>query len=102
MKKRDTAAGYAVEWLQKDRYERPEEPFIKASSLAKGCLLYVAFELRGEPKPPLEARVGRILSVGTDSHRRVQRALERTCLAQEVYFEVQAYRIHGFCDGIQV
>jgi hypothetical protein len=100
MKKRDGAASYAVEWLQKDPYERPKEPFIKVSSLAKGCLLYVAFELRGEPKPPLDARVGRILKVGTDSHRRLQRALERACLAQEVYFEVPAYRIHGYCDGI--
>jgi hypothetical protein len=60
----------------------------------------VAFELRGEPKPPLDARVGRILSVGTDSHRRLQRALGRACLGQEVFFEVPGYRIHGFCDGI--
>ncbi len=45
-------------------------------------------------------RVGRILSVGTDSHRRLQRALGRACLGQEVFFEVPEYRIHGFCDGI--
>jgi hypothetical protein len=44
--------------------------------------------------------VGRILSVGTDSHRRLQRGLERACLAQEVFFEVPEYRLHGFCDGI--
>jgi hypothetical protein len=40
------------------------------------------------------------LSVGTDSHRRLQRGLERACLAQEVFFEVSEYRLHGFCDGV--
>jgi hypothetical protein len=93
-------AAYAVEWLQQNPYEKKKEPFIKPSSLAKGCLLYVAFELQGKPKPPLDARVGRILSVGTDSHRRLQRMLERACLAQEVFWEVPEYRIHGYCDGI--
>jgi hypothetical protein len=63
-------------------------------------MLYVAFELQGKPKPPADARVGRILSVGTDSHRRLQRGLSRACLAQEVFFEIPEYRIHGFCDGI--
>src|SRR5512136_1653395 len=101
MKKRLTgAAGYAVEWLQNDPKGKDEEPYIKPSSLAKGCLLHVAFELQERPKPPFEARVGRILSVGTDSHRRLQRGLARACLAQEVFFEVAEYRIHGFCDGI--
>ncbi len=100
MKKRRGAAAYAVEWLQTDQRGRSKEPYIKPSSLAKGCLLYVAFELQGQPKPPFEARVGRILSVGTDSHRRLQRGLDRTCLAQEVFFEVPEYRLHGFCDGI--
>jgi len=101
MKKRLTgAAGYAVEWLQNDPKGKDEEPYIKPSSLAKGCLLYVAFELQERPKPPFEARVGRILSVGTDSHRRLQRLLGRACLGQEIFFEVPEYRIHGFCDGI--
>ena len=99
-KKRSGAAGYAVEWLQADRWGKKKEPYIKPSSLAKGCLLYIAFELQGKPKPPFDARVGRILSVGTDSHRRLQRDLARACLAQEVFFEVPEYRIHGFCDGI--
>ena len=98
MKKPRTAAAYAVEYLQTD--QRAQEAYIKPSSLAKGCLLYVAFELQGKPKPPFDMRVGRILSVGTDSHRRLQRGLERACLAQEVFFEVAEYRIHGFCDGI--
>jgi hypothetical protein len=48
----------------------------------------------------MDARIGRILSVGTDSHRRLQRGLGRACLGQEVFFEVVEYRIHGFCDGI--
>ncbi len=100
MKKLKGAAGYAVEWLQTDQRDRNKQPYIKPSSLAKGCLLYVAFELQGKPKPSIDARVGRILSVGTDSHRRLQRGLARACLAQEVFFEVPEYRIHGFCDGL--
>ncbi|MEW5957259.1 MAG: PD-(D/E)XK nuclease family protein, partial [Chloroflexota bacterium] len=100
MKKRPDAAAYVVDWLQTDHRSQSQEPYIKPSSLAKGCLLYVAFELLGKPKPPFEARVGRILSVGTDSHRRLQRGLDRTCLAQEVFFEIPEYRIHGFCDAI--
>jgi hypothetical protein len=100
MKKLKGAAEFAVERLQSDQRGRSEEAYIKPSSLAKGCLLYVAFELQGQPKPPADARVGRILSVGTDSHRRLQRGLSRACLAQEVFFEIPEYRIHGFCDGI--
>jgi PD-(D/E)XK nuclease superfamily len=100
MKITGAAARYARDLLQIDPQSIPKEAYIKPSSLARGCLLYVAFELRGEPKPPLDARVGRILSVGTDSHRRLQRALGRACLGQEVFFEVPEYRIHGFCDAI--
>jgi hypothetical protein len=100
MKKKKGAAGYVVDLLQIDQRAQSQEPYIRPSSLAKGCLLYVAFELQGKPKPPFDARVGRILSVGTDSHRRLQRVLERACLGQEVFFEVPEYRIHGLCDGI--
>ncbi len=95
-----SAADYAISRLQLDRFQKPDQAYIKPSSLAKGCLLYVAYELQGVEKPPLEARVGRILSVGTDSHRRLQRGLEKYCLGQEVYFRVPEYRIHGFVDGI--
>ncbi len=98
--KKNSAAQYVTDLLQVDPQEKGKEAYIKPSSLAKGCLLYVAFELRNEPKPPFEARVGRILSVGTDSHRRLQRGLSRACLGQEVFFEVPEYRIHGLCDGI--
>jgi hypothetical protein len=100
MKNPHSAARYALDLLQADPYSKADDPYIKPSSLAKGCLLYVAFELRGEPKPPLDARVGRILSVGTEAHRRLQRGLGRACLGQEVFFEVPEYRIHGFCDAI--
>ena len=72
-KKTPTAAGYAIERLQEDPWGQKKEPFIKPSSLAKGCMLYIAFELQEKPKPPFDSRVGRILSVGTDSHRRLQR-----------------------------
>ncbi len=99
MKKRLGAGEFAIEWLKAPR-KSGQDPYIKPSSLAKGCLLYVAFELQGKPKPPFDARVDRILSVGTDSHRRLQRGLARACLAQEVFFEIPEYRIHGFCDGI--
>ncbi len=100
MKKLTGATGFAIERLQSDSRGSDDGPYIKPSSLARGCLLYVAFELQGRPKPPFDARVGRILSVGTDSHRRLQRGLSRACLGQEVFFEIPEYRIHGFCDGI--
>jgi len=100
MKTTGSTARYTHDLLQIDPQSLTKEPYIKPSSLARGCMLYVAFELRGEPKPPLDARVGRILSVGTDSHRRLQRALERDCLGQEVFFEAPEYLIHGYCDGI--
>lgn len=100
MKRVKTVPDYVVDLLQREDWQKPNQPYIKPSSLAKGCLLYVAFELQGHPKPPMDARIGRILSVGTDSHRRLQRALSRACLTQEVYFVVPEYRIHGFVDGI--
>ena len=100
MKTPKSAADYVVDLLQREDWQKTDQPYIKPSSLAKGCLLYVAFELQGRPKPPMDARVGRILSVGTDSHRRLQRALSRACLGQEVYFVVPEYRIHGFVDGL--
>jgi len=100
MKKIKTTTDYVVDLLQREDWQKPDLPYIKPSSLAKGCLLSVAFELQGRPKPPLDARVGRILSVGTDSHHRLQRFLSRACLAQELYFVVPEYRIHGFVDGV--
>jgi hypothetical protein len=100
MKRVKSVPDYVVDLLQREDWQKPDKPYIKPSSLAKGCLLYVAFELQGRPKPPMDARVGRILSVGTDSHRRLQRGLTRACLTQELYFVVPEYRIHGFVDGV--
>ncbi len=100
MNKQKNVANYAVQLLAEEPQKDSEKLFIKPSSLAKGCLRYVAYELLDKPKPPLDARVGRILSVGTDSHRRLQRGFSRATLGQEVFFEVPEYRIHGFCDGI--
>ncbi len=100
MSKLKNVASYAMQILAQEPKPSPEIPYIKPSSLAKGCLRYVAYELQEQTKPPLDARVGRILSVGTDSHRRLQRGFSRATLGQEVFFEVPEYRIHGFCDGI--
>lgn len=77
-----------------------EEQYIHPSSLARGCMLYLAFELRGEPKPPLDPRVSRILQVGTDGHRRIEGYLGRSTLAREVFFQNDEYRIRGYCDAI--
>src|SRR5258706_6374956 len=100
MKKIKTAPDYVVDLLQREDWQKPEQPYIKPSSLAKGCLLYVAFELQGRSKLPLDARVGRILSVGTDSHRRLHRFLARACLSQKLNFIVPEYRIHAFVNGV--
>ena len=99
MKKVKSAAGYVMDRLAENRYGKKKEPYIKPSSLAKGCFLYVAFELQGKPKPPFDARVGRILSVGTDSHRRLQEGLSRECLAQEVFFEVPSTASTAFATA---
>jgi hypothetical protein len=100
MSKQKNVASYAMQLLAEEPQPDSQITYIKPSSLAKGCLRYVAYELQEQPKPPLDARVGRILSVGTDSHRRLQRGFSRATLGQEVFFEVPEYRIHGFCDGI--
>jgi hypothetical protein len=52
MKKIRSAPDYVVDLLQREDWQKPDRPYIKPSSLAKGCLLYVAFELQGRPKPP--------------------------------------------------
>lgn len=80
--------------------EVEEELYIHPSSLARGCMLYLAFELRGEPKPALDPRVSRILQVGTDGHRRIEGYLGRSTLAREVFFQNDEHRIRGYCDAI--
>ncbi len=77
-----------------------KEKYIHPSSLAKGCMLYIARELMGIPKAPLEARVSRILQVGTEGHRRISRYFSSITLAREVPFVDEEYRIKGYCDAI--
>ena len=45
MKTPNAVARYTQELLQVDPQSLPKVPYIKPSSLARGCLLYVAFEL---------------------------------------------------------
>jgi len=89
-------ADEGVSW----RNPTPEERYIHPSSLAKGCMLYVARELMGMPKPELAPRVQRILDVGTEGHRRILRSLRKLALAQEVFFQDDEHRIRGYCDAI--
>jgi len=57
-------------------------------------------ELMGMPKPTLDPRVGRILEVGTDSHRRIPRYFSPITFAREVLFRDEEYRIKGYADAI--
>jgi hypothetical protein len=75
-------------------------PYISPSSMARGCVLAVAYELLGTPKPELEPRIKRILAVGSDSHRRIQRYLSRLTIAREVFFQDEEYHIRGYADAL--
>lgn len=75
-----------------------EEKYISASSLAHGCLQLVAKEILEFPKPPLDPRVRRMLDVGIEGHRRIERYLRGIALAREVFFQDDEYRIKGYCD----
>lgn len=86
--------------LRRDAPEREQEKYIHPSSLAKGCMLYVAMELMGEPKAALEPRIQRILEVGTERHRRIASYLSPVTLAREVFFMDETYKIRGYCDVI--
>jgi len=77
-----------------------EEKYISASSLAHGCMQLVAREILEFPKPELEPRVKRILDVGRDGHRRIERYLRGISLAREVLFKDDEYRIKGYCDDL--
>lgn len=74
--------------------------YIHPSSLARGCMLYVARELLRIPKEEYDSRVKRILEVGTSSHHRIIRYFSRVILAKEVAFVDEEYRIKGRCDAI--
>ena len=79
---------------------KDEGKYISPSSLARGCMLYVAREILGFPKPPLEPRIRRMFEVGIEGHRRIERYLRRISLAQEVFFQDDRYRIKGYCDAL--
>jgi len=103
MKSRGAAAiarQVADEAVAKRNNPQQEERYIHPSSLAKGCMLYVARELLGVPKPEFEPKVQRILDVGTESHRRILRSLRRITLGHEVFFQDDEYHIRGYCDAI--
>jgi len=75
-------------------------PYIHPSSLARGCMLYIARELLGIPKAEPEARVRRILEVGTQSHNRIGRYLAPYTMAREVFFCDQEHHIRGYADAL--
>jgi len=79
---------------------KPDEDrkYISASSLAHGCMQLVAREILDFPKPPLDPRVRRMLDVGIEGHRRIERYLRGISLAREVFFQDDEYRIKGYCD----
>lgn len=81
-----------------ERMAGDKENYISASSLAYGCMQRAARELLGFPKPELEPRVRRILDVGRDGHRRMERYLRGISLAREVLFRDDEHRIKGYCD----
>jgi hypothetical protein len=70
MKRVKSVPDYVVDLLQREDWQKPNQPYIKPSSLAKGCLLYVAFELR-DIQTAMDPSAAS--AVGTDSHRRLQR-----------------------------
>lgn len=74
--------------------------YIHPSSLAKGCMLYVARELLGVPKEEPDSRVKRILNAGTSGHWRIARYFSRVTLAREAPFTDEEHRIRGRCDAI--
>jgi hypothetical protein len=74
--------------------------YVKPSSLAKGCMLYIALELKGTPKAEIDSRVQRILEVGTASHNRIPRYFARLTAAREMFFQNEEYRIHGYADAL--
>jgi len=94
--------GVVEESLSQDETEPEEEElgWIYPSSLARGCILAVAFELLGAPKAEPDSRVKRIFQVGSSSHYRILKYFSKVMLAQEVPFIDEEYRIKGRCDAL--
>jgi len=84
----------------KPKLAEGELGYVKPSSLAKGCMLYIALELKGTPKAEIAPRVQRILEVGTASHNRIPRYFARLTAAREMFFQDEEYRLHGYADAL--
>lgn len=91
-----------IEGTLSERPTRTEEPlgYIRPSSLAWGCMLYVAREILKTPKPELEPRVKRILDSGISSHDRIARYFAGITVAKELPFVDEEHRIRGQCDAL--
>jgi CRISPR/Cas system-associated exonuclease Cas4 (RecB family) len=74
--------------------------YIRPSSLAWGCLLYVARELLKTPKPDFDPRVKRILDAGISGHYRIAKYFAEITVARELPFVDEEYRIRGQCDAL--
>lgn len=74
--------------------------YIRPSSLAKGCVLYVAMELLKMPKEEIDNRVKRILEAGTSGHFRIPKYFSKITVAKEMPFIDEEYRIRGQCDAL--
>jgi CRISPR/Cas system-associated exonuclease Cas4 (RecB family) len=84
-----------------ERTARPEPlGYIRPSSLAWGCMLYVAREIQHTPKPDLESRVKRILDSGIASHERIAKYFTGITVAKELSFVDEEHRIRGQCDAL--
>jgi hypothetical protein len=74
--------------------------YIRPSSLAKGCVLYVAMELLKMPKEDIDNRIKRILEAGTSGHFRIAKYFSKITVAKELPFIDEEYRIKGQCDAL--
>jgi len=88
------------EMLSELKWSRAPTGFISPSSLAKGCIHYLARELLGMPREDFDTRVKKILEVGTAGHARIPRYFSKITMAREVPFVDYEYRIKGKCDAI--
>lgn len=82
------------------RGARDESPTISPSSAARGCVLAVAYELLGMPKPEPDPRSVRAMQVGTDGHRRIVRYFGHYVVGRELFFHDREYGIRGYCDAL--
>ncbi len=88
------------ETLSPKEDEEEKIGYIRPSSLAKGCVLYVAMELLKMPKEEIDTRVKRILEAGTSGHLRIARYFSKITVAKELPFIDEEYRIKGQCDAL--